>query len=114
LSKQASAAPRPVTQLRPEVPPAVVNVVSRALAKRVEERYQTAGELAADLRTAMGEPLRLLTPPDEVQPLWDALPGTEASTAPAWGRWLVAAALIALLVLAVLRLWPALANGLSR
>jgi eukaryotic-like serine/threonine-protein kinase len=113
LGKQASAMPRPVSQLRPEVPPGIVSIVSRALAKRAEDRYQTAGELAVALRTAMGEPLRVLTPPDAAMPLWQAPPGEAASAAPRWGLWLVAAAVIALLLLAALRLWPALSSGLS-
>jgi serine/threonine protein kinase len=110
LTKQASAAPRPVGELRPEVPPGIVSIVSRAMAKRAEDRYQTAGELAIDLRTAMGEPLRVLTPADAAVPAWLAPPG-EGAVAPQWGRWLVAAAVIALLLLAVIRLWPSLAGG---
>jgi serine/threonine protein kinase len=111
LGKQASAAPLPVRELRPEVPPAIVSIVSRALAKRAEDRYQTAGELAADLRTAMGEPLRAFTPPESAVPAWQAPPGEEATSAPPWGRWLVAAAVIALLLLLVIRLWPGLAGA---
>jgi serine/threonine protein kinase len=111
LAKQASAAPRSVRELRPEVPPAVVSIVSRSLAKRAEDRYQTAGELAADLRTAMGEPLRVFTPPEAAVPAWQAPPGEEVATAPRWGRWLVAAAVIALLLLLVIRLWPGLAGA---
>jgi serine/threonine protein kinase len=111
LAKQTSAAPRPVRELRPEVPPGVVSIVSRSLAKRAEDRYQTAGELAADLRTAMGEPQRVLTPPEAAMPAWQAPPGEEATAAPRWGRWLVAAAVIALLLLLVIRLWPGLAGA---
>jgi serine/threonine protein kinase len=111
LAKQASAAPRPLRELRPEVPPGVVGIVSRALAKRAEDRYQTAGELAADLRAAMGEPIRVLTPPEAALPAWQAPPGEEAVVTSSWGRWLVAAAVIALLLLLVIRLWPGLAGG---
>ena len=42
-------APR-VTQINRDVPPAFDYILGRALAKRPEERYQRAGEFAADLR----------------------------------------------------------------
>src|SRR5262245_45095285 len=41
--------PRPVEQLRPEVPPALGAVVRRLMAKRPEDRYQTPAELAVAL-----------------------------------------------------------------
>jgi serine/threonine-protein kinase len=42
--------PRPIPELRPEVPAKVVNVVNRLIAKRPEERYQTPGDLAELLK----------------------------------------------------------------
>ena len=36
LAKQITGEPTPVVELRPEVPPGVVSIVSRALAKRPE------------------------------------------------------------------------------
>ena len=65
LAKQAGGEPTPVQTVRPEVPDAVAAIVVRALAKRPEERYQTAGEMAADLRAAMGEPPRAERPDPE-------------------------------------------------
>jgi serine/threonine protein kinase len=41
--------PPPVQELRPEVPPAVAAVVLHLMAKRPEDRYQTAAEVAAAL-----------------------------------------------------------------
>ncbi|MCI0669648.1 MAG: protein kinase [Myxococcaceae bacterium] len=38
-----------VSELRPDVPPELEVIVARAMARQVEERYQSAAELAADL-----------------------------------------------------------------
>ncbi|MGF1503571.1 MAG: protein kinase, partial [Anaerolineae bacterium] len=47
-----------VGDLRPELPEAVGDVVAMAMAKRPEDRYDSAGELAADLRRALrGDPV---------------------------------------------------------
>jgi serine/threonine-protein kinase len=45
--------PPPLTQSRPELPPAVDEVIGRAMAKSPDERYQTPRELAAGLRQAL-------------------------------------------------------------
>ncbi len=106
LAKQTSGEPTPVTELRPEVPPGVVSIVSRAMAKRPEDRYQTAGDMAADLRAAMGEPARLSTPAPAVPAEWEQ---DEPATAPAgtvWGLVLLAAAAVVLLALGATRLRP--------
>ncbi len=42
----------PLRTIRPDVPPAIERAVLRSLAKQPEERYATAGELAAALREA--------------------------------------------------------------
>ncbi len=103
LVKQAAGKPTPVAELRPEVTPAVLAIVDRALAKRPEDRYQTAGDMAADLRAEMGEPARLSTPtPAEVAD-W-RLPGNERTgSGSIWSRVLVAAAVIVLVALGVAR-----------
>src|SRR6478672_9151563 len=49
LAKQAVGHPTPMIDLRPEVSPALLAIVDRAMAKRPEDRYQTAGDMAADL-----------------------------------------------------------------
>jgi serine/threonine protein kinase len=46
-----------VLDLRPDVPPHVVAVLNRALAKRPEERFATAGEMAAALRNPQALPM---------------------------------------------------------
>jgi tRNA A-37 threonylcarbamoyl transferase component Bud32 len=46
--------PRPVEELRPEVPPAVAAVVRKLMAKKPEDRFQTPAEVAAALTTCPG------------------------------------------------------------
>ncbi|HEY7605036.1 MAG TPA: Stk1 family PASTA domain-containing Ser/Thr kinase [Gaiellaceae bacterium] len=54
--KHLSATPEPPSEQRPEVPPELDSIVLRALAKRPEDRYQTAEAMDADLaRAARGQ-----------------------------------------------------------
>ncbi len=46
-------APRPLQEVRPDTPPALAEVVLRALAKRPEERFSSAAELRAALEAAL-------------------------------------------------------------
>ena len=50
------SAPPTATEANPELPGAIDAVVARAMAKRPEDRYPTAGELIADARSALGVP----------------------------------------------------------
>ena len=53
----------PPTAINPNLPPNIEAVVMRALAKSPEERYQSAKELAADLKRAMaGQPIEQTAP----------------------------------------------------
>ncbi len=47
--------PRPPSLLAPELPPRVDRVLARAMAKRPENRYGSAGELARDLEETLGD-----------------------------------------------------------
>ncbi len=47
--------PAPLTTVRSGVPPELDRIVRKALAKAPAERYQTAGELAADLQGLLGQ-----------------------------------------------------------
>lgn len=51
--KQTMEEPPPITQMNPALPHGVVAVIMRALAKKPEQRYATAGELARALRAAL-------------------------------------------------------------
>ncbi len=106
LARHTEGSLAPVAGLRPEVPPAVVAIVDRALAKSPEERYQTAGAMAADLRVATGEPARVLTPPADPPPGWTGGAGERTAESPAWGAWLIGAAALVLLAFVVTRFWP--------
>jgi serine/threonine-protein kinase len=50
-----NAAPRPLENIRADVPSGLARVVHRLLAKKPEHRYQGAHELLADLRRLAGE-----------------------------------------------------------
>jgi serine/threonine protein kinase len=52
MMKQVQDPPPPLLDARPELPPAVGEVVARALAKQPEDRFQSAGDLAAALAQA--------------------------------------------------------------
>lgn len=50
MDRIARSQHQPVTEINREIPPAFDEVLRRALAKRAEDRYQRAGEMANDLR----------------------------------------------------------------
>src|SRR5262249_41642139 len=56
LVRHQTETPKPVEQIRSEVPSAVGAVIRKLLAKRPEERFQTPGELAAALASVSGVP----------------------------------------------------------
>jgi hypothetical protein len=55
VQKHVNAAPLPIQQLRPDLPPIVEQIILRCLAKRPEDRYQTATELAKALQGAINQ-----------------------------------------------------------
>jgi len=54
LAKLIGAEPEPVTDLRPETPPELARIINKALAKDLEARYQSAGDLRNDLAAFAG------------------------------------------------------------
>jgi serine/threonine protein kinase len=55
VQQHSNAAPFPIRQLRPDLPPIVEQIILRCLAKRPEERYQTGSELAGALQEAIND-----------------------------------------------------------
>lgn len=53
----ATATPVPPSVLNPALPPMVDLIVNRALEKNPDQRYQSAAELAADLRACLAQPV---------------------------------------------------------
>ena len=51
--KHMQETPPPPETVRPGLPPAVVQIINRAMSKKSAERYQAAGEMALALRQAM-------------------------------------------------------------
>jgi serine/threonine protein kinase len=77
--------PAPLTSLVPDLPPAVDDVLAKALAKAPGDRYASCGEFADALRGALGlPPYRLGRPstPTGTQPSADA--GVHSPTEAAW------------------------------
>ena len=68
LAAHLTTAPEPVVTLRPDTPPALADLVMRCLAKKSEDRWQSADEIVQQLE-AMATPsgglpsMRLVTPP---------------------------------------------------
>jgi len=54
LARLIGEEPVPVAELRPEAPPELVRIIGKALAKDIEARYQTAGDLRNDLAAFAG------------------------------------------------------------
>jgi tRNA A-37 threonylcarbamoyl transferase component Bud32 len=77
-TRHAYAAPPPLRELRPDLPAGYETVTARAMAKDPAGRYQTAADLADDLRSAKaGRPVAAPRPLEPVAPL--AAPGPTPS-----------------------------------
>jgi DNA-binding beta-propeller fold protein YncE/tRNA A-37 threonylcarbamoyl transferase component Bud32 len=78
LFAHANAPPPRPSEVRPGLPPAIDDVVAKAMAKRPEERYESARELAAAAATSLGEPPPAL--PTRVAPPTPSSTGDGAET----------------------------------
>jgi eukaryotic-like serine/threonine-protein kinase len=101
LTQQLTVDPPLVHISRPDVPPAIIAIVRRCMMKQPEDRYQTAGELAEDLRGALTELPRLSTPVPR-PPSAALADGGGDGLLTAVGRWIVPAALLAIVLLALM------------
>ena len=52
IKEVMTSVPRPVSELAPEVPPSMVTFVTRAIAREVTHRFQSARDMATNLRSA--------------------------------------------------------------
>lgn len=68
LLKHRMDMPKPIEQLRPEIPPALGGIIRKLLVKKPEERYQTPGELVAALDGLRFHPAMPPPPPGRPQP----------------------------------------------
>ena len=99
LTQQLTSDP-PLEHLQhPDIPAGLVATVRRCLAKPPEDRFQTAGALAEALRETLGVLPRLSTPVPAVPA--EAEPAAGSGSSAFAGGWLVPAALLATLALAV-------------
>jgi serine/threonine-protein kinase len=109
LTQHLTTDPPLVHISRPDVPQNIIAIVRRCLMKQPEERYQTAGELAEDLRGALSDLPRLSTPVPRPPP---GEPEIESDgLLAAAGRWIVPAAVLAILLLGVMFVYRQRANG---
>ena len=75
LFKHAYEPPPQLTSIRPDAPPALNQVLAKALAKSPDDRYQSAAALTADLKAALSNqpvnaPIRSVSP-ERVAPVPD-------------------------------------------
>ncbi len=85
LKRVAEDAPRPIPEIVPEAPPAICALIARLHAKRPDDRFASAREVA-DLLDQLSHPVTVEPPPIV------ATPTTRRRSRPA--RWAVAAALL--------------------
>ncbi len=85
ISKQISAAPAPIRSIKPELPPAIEDVIKQVLAKDREDRPQTAVVLARMIENALKLSAETRTPPQatvRVTPPENSLPRPVSQPSP--------------------------------
>jgi len=98
IERIQAGALRRLRDLRPDAPDAFVQVVEKALARRPDDRYQSAGEMEAALRSFLSG--TETKQPDEGEPTVATLAGPSSSmrSSRSWGRSVVVAAATLLLI----------------
>jgi eukaryotic-like serine/threonine-protein kinase len=104
LTQQVTTDPPLAHISRPGVPVSVVSVVRRALAKKPEDRFQTAAEMADGLREALPELPRISSGAEAVAS--SRAPREGSGRWASAGRWIIPAAAAALLALAFTFVFP--------
>ncbi len=93
IMKHISQPLPPPTDINPDVPRAVEQVICRALSKNPGDRHPTAGEMAQALRKAVGVttrqtlaaiPITPIAPMPPIQEVSDVRPGLDRPPAPPW------------------------------
>jgi serine/threonine protein kinase len=101
--------PRPLEQLRPDVPAAVAAVVRKLMAKRPEDRYQTPAEAAAALSAAFAGGIAAITGRIPIPAVLRGGSSTRKipvlTRRPAWRRWPIVAAVALVLLGGSAALW---------
>jgi WD40 repeat protein/serine/threonine protein kinase len=110
LLAHQQAEPDDLHRFRPDLPGELASVVRRMMARRPEDRYQTAAEVGAALAPFCGREESVLSAPPTVETTSEATstitPSEEPPLPPParrwrWGRWLIVAVLLVGLLMAV-------------
>jgi serine/threonine protein kinase/WD40 repeat protein len=76
LLKHQLDEPEPIEKLRPEVPPGLIEVVRKLMAKKAQDRYQTPADVAAALEPYAQLPVKSTPQPPDLPPLPPKAPAT--------------------------------------
>jgi serine/threonine protein kinase len=79
---QMEKAPEPLSQFRTDLPPLLLNVITRMMAKKPEERYQTPAEVAQVLEPFLDENRTIVSAVPFAAEVVEPPPRTKASTTP--------------------------------
>jgi serine/threonine-protein kinase len=82
LIRHGTEEPVPVERLRPDVPPAVASIVRRLMAKKPEDRFQTAAEVAAAVTPFAADNPGTWSRGEPGGPFADPLPTPDAGAGP--------------------------------
>jgi len=96
LAAQVTEQPRPVTDHRPAVPPALAGTIMRCLEKKPADRWQTAAELLAELEVLASTPSGGITP-TSTRPL-EALTLQRSGLSQGWKKPALAFVMLAIVV----------------
>jgi serine/threonine protein kinase len=106
LRRVGADMPRPIHEVNRDIPPSLVDIITRLLAKRPDDRFQTAGEATVVLERLYH---RLQNPPSSSVeiPISPAEPLLAPAISPKSHRpfWVIISLLIAFLILVAAAVW---------